>query len=125
MNAKDSNSNDLEPKSNKSFENKHVYAYHDEIGLKKRGKGQLEKTSLQQLEEETFSHINVPGVHRYGMPSVPHFSAKTRKYKLGQLSAFHEVDEPELKRRLILKDFEEILELEYPYHGWHFLDRVI
>jgi hypothetical protein len=111
-------------KIEKGYENKGVYSVHDFIGLNKRGKGHLEKAPLQQLEEETFEVINIPGVRRFGMPEIPTFSAKTRKYKLGQLSAFHEVNEPELRRRLILKEFENILEAQYPIHGWHFLDRV-
>lgn len=106
-----------------SCSNKQVYPIHDSIGLSKRGEGTVGETPLEYLEEQTFSKINVPGVDRYGMPAKPSHSARTRKNMLSQINSFHDVSEPELKRRLILKDFDANLEDRYPYHGWQFFDR--
>ena len=58
------------------------------------------------------------------MPKIPALSSQTRKYTLGQINSFFDIDEPELTRRLILKSFEETLQPVYPDKTFSFFDRV-
>jgi hypothetical protein len=109
----------------KSFENKGSYSIHDHIGLHKRGHGTFGRSPLEELENETFIHLNTPGINRYSMPQRPKMSEQTRRYNLGQINAFHNLSEPELKRRLVLKDFMDTLTAQYPNKEWDFFDRGI
>ena len=111
-------------KALKSFENKGIYSIHDKIGINKRGNGVFGKAPLEELETSTFEHLNTPGIHRYNMPTVPKMSSHTRRYNLGQINSFHKLSEPELQRRLILKEFETTLGTSFPQIEWNFFNRV-
>lgn len=101
-----------------------VYSIHDRIGLGKKGKGTWNKISLELLERNTFKELKVPGIDRHLMPVLPEYSERKRNYLFGQINSLFEQTEPELKRRLVLNDFEQMLSSQAPARSWSFFNRV-
>lgn len=101
-----------------------VYSIHDNIGLGKKGNGTWNKASLELLERNTFKELKVPGIDRHLMPVLPEYSERKRNYLFGQINSFFDQTEPELKRRLLLHDFEEVLSREASGRTWSFFNRV-
>jgi hypothetical protein len=99
------------------------YNYWDRIGLHTIGKGLINEIPIYDLERSTFDRIMTPGIDRYKMPEIPQMSSKLRKLEMSKITPFVSCDEPELKRRLILKSFEGMMKEKFPTRDWSFKDR--
>lgn len=99
------------------------YSYWDRIALHTRDKGLINEIPIYDLEMSTFNRIKTPGINRYKMPEIPQKSQKLRQYEMSKFIPFVDCDEPELKRRLILKKFESDMKERFPTREWSFRDR--